>query len=200
MGGQLHAAATLPSGKTRHPLYRRLGGPQGRSGRVRKILPSPGFDPRTVQHVASRYTDWATGPIQKEQVWCKTKVIQSLYRSWGFQETEFEPAAQRLNQLCSQCGGTCLPASEARDCLMCSEVAGRIFRRNVGVYLPNASHLAVTVDRVTNLTHILMLITERWVPELLLWSWKIRRQSTTPSKQILKSDVYWTVHLVIAGE
>jgi hypothetical protein len=31
-------------------------GPQDRSGLVRKILPSPGFDPRTVQPVASRYT------------------------------------------------------------------------------------------------------------------------------------------------
>jgi hypothetical protein len=28
---------TLPPGKTRYPLYRRLGGPQGRSGQVRKI-------------------------------------------------------------------------------------------------------------------------------------------------------------------
>jgi len=26
-----------PPGKTRYPLYRRLGGPQGRSGPVRKI-------------------------------------------------------------------------------------------------------------------------------------------------------------------
>ena len=57
--GQRHAPAALPSGKTRYPLYRRLGGPQGRSGRVWKILPPPGFDPRTVQPVASRYTDWA---------------------------------------------------------------------------------------------------------------------------------------------
>ena len=39
------------AGKDPDPLYRRLGGPQGRSGRVRKILPSPGFDPRTVQPV-----------------------------------------------------------------------------------------------------------------------------------------------------
>jgi len=46
-------------GKTRYPLYRRMGGSQGRSGRVRKISPPPGFDPRTVQPVASRYTDWA---------------------------------------------------------------------------------------------------------------------------------------------
>ena len=47
-----------PPGKTRYPLYRRLGGQQGRSGRVRKISPPPGFDPRTAQPVASRYTDW----------------------------------------------------------------------------------------------------------------------------------------------
>ena len=47
-------------GKTRYPLYRRLGGPQGRTGQVRKISPPPGFDPRTVQPIASRYTDWVT--------------------------------------------------------------------------------------------------------------------------------------------
>jgi len=52
----------LPSGKTRYPLYRRLGGPQGRSGQVRKISPPPGFDPRTVQPLGSRYTDYATQP------------------------------------------------------------------------------------------------------------------------------------------
>jgi hypothetical protein len=38
------------SGKeNRYPLHRRLGGPQGQSGRVRKISPPPEFDPRTVQ-------------------------------------------------------------------------------------------------------------------------------------------------------
>ena len=37
-----------PPGKTRYPFYRRLGGPQGRSGRVGKISPLAGFDPRTV--------------------------------------------------------------------------------------------------------------------------------------------------------
>ena len=57
MGGQRHAPAALPSGKTRYPLYRRLGGPQGRSGRMQKISPLPGFDPRTVQPVASGYTE-----------------------------------------------------------------------------------------------------------------------------------------------
>jgi len=46
-----------PQGKTRYPLYRRLDGSQGWSGRVRQISPPPGFDPRTAQPVASRYTD-----------------------------------------------------------------------------------------------------------------------------------------------
>jgi hypothetical protein len=59
VGGQRHAPAALPPGKTRYPLYRRLGGPQGRSRRVQKILPPPGFDPRTVRPVASLYTDCA---------------------------------------------------------------------------------------------------------------------------------------------
>ena len=53
---------SLPPGKTRYPLYRRLCGSQGRSGQVRKISPPPGFDSRTVQPVASRYTDFATRP------------------------------------------------------------------------------------------------------------------------------------------
>ena len=34
---------SLPPGKTRYPFYRRLGGPQGRSGQVRKISPPTGI-------------------------------------------------------------------------------------------------------------------------------------------------------------
>jgi hypothetical protein len=59
VGGQRHAPAPLTPGMTRYPFYRRLGRSQGRSGWVLKISPPPGFDPRTVQLVASRYTDWA---------------------------------------------------------------------------------------------------------------------------------------------
>jgi hypothetical protein len=59
VGGQRHAPATLPTGKTQCPLYRRLGGHQGQSGRLRKISPPPGLDPRAVQPTASRYTDYA---------------------------------------------------------------------------------------------------------------------------------------------
>ena len=46
-----------PVKDTRYPMCRRWSGPQGRSGRVRKISPQPGFDPQIVQPVASRYTN-----------------------------------------------------------------------------------------------------------------------------------------------
>ena len=59
VGVQRHALAALPPGKTRYSLYGRPDGPQGRYGHVRKTSAPPGFDPRTVQPVASRYTDCA---------------------------------------------------------------------------------------------------------------------------------------------
>ena len=55
-----HPVHFTPRKETRYPLNRRLGGPQSRSGLVRKIsssLPPPVFDHHTVQSVASRYTD-----------------------------------------------------------------------------------------------------------------------------------------------
>ena len=39
VGGQHHAPAALPPGKTRYPLYWRLGGPQERSGQYEKTRP-----------------------------------------------------------------------------------------------------------------------------------------------------------------
>ena len=47
---------TLPPGKTRYPFYRKLGGPQGRSGREENLVPT-GIRSRTVQSVVSRYTN-----------------------------------------------------------------------------------------------------------------------------------------------
>jgi len=63
-GGEWSAAGpgrTLPPGKIRYPFYRRLGGPQGRSGRAENLVPTE-IRFRTVQPVASLYTDWATRP------------------------------------------------------------------------------------------------------------------------------------------
>ena len=65
-GGEWSAARsgrTLPPGKDRYPFYRKLGGPQGRSGRAENLVPT-GIRYRTVQPVVSRYTDWATRPTR----------------------------------------------------------------------------------------------------------------------------------------
>jgi hypothetical protein len=56
MGGQCR----LTHGKdTRYSLGRSMGGPRGRSERMRKISLAPALDDRIFQPVASRYTDWA---------------------------------------------------------------------------------------------------------------------------------------------
>ena len=52
-------------GKTRYPLYRRLGGPHGRSGGAENLVPT-GIRSRTVQLVVSHYTFWAIRPTYKE--------------------------------------------------------------------------------------------------------------------------------------
>jgi len=48
-------------------LYKRLGGPQRRSRRVRKISPPPTFDPRTVQPVASRYGFQTSSVLERHE-------------------------------------------------------------------------------------------------------------------------------------
>ena len=85
-GSASRPGRSLPLGKTRYPLCRRLGGPQGRSGQVTENLAlPPGFDPQTVQPVAICYTDCATRPtnhlklgsnFMSHQVW-HSKVLHS---------------------------------------------------------------------------------------------------------------------------
>ena len=70
-------------------MYRRLGGPEGRSWRAWKISRSPRFDPRTVQSVASRYTDWAIAAHIKAEQLTKVKslwLLQQRNRNVSFQQ------------------------------------------------------------------------------------------------------------------
>ena len=68
VGGQRQGPAALPPEKTRYPLYRRLGGPQGWFGWVQKPSSPPGFDPWTVQPFENRYTDYAI-PAHKKKTY-----------------------------------------------------------------------------------------------------------------------------------
>ena len=63
-GGQDHAQAILPTGKTWCQLYRMQGEQrQGRSGQVQKISTPSGFNPCTVESVASCYDYYSVWPM-----------------------------------------------------------------------------------------------------------------------------------------
>jgi len=74
LGGQRHAPAAVPPEMTRHPLYRRLSGPQGRSGRVWKFSSPLGYASQTSHLYRLRYPS-----PQGEAV-----SVQAYYRSTGF--------------------------------------------------------------------------------------------------------------------
>jgi len=93
MGGQRHALAALPLGKTRYPLYRTLVGwfpwPVWTGA---EISPSRGFDPRTAHSLASRYTDWATSAHIKFKAayrFCPSAVVKTQKYKCNILETEF---------------------------------------------------------------------------------------------------------------
>ena len=74
--GQCHAQADLHPRKSRYPLYKRLGGSQSWSGQVRKISPTPEFNPRPVQSVVTRYTDYAISAHGRGECYCMMFCVQ----------------------------------------------------------------------------------------------------------------------------
>ena len=79
MGGQRHDVATLSTGMTQYPLYRRLRGLQRLWAGAENLAHPPAFDPRTVQPVLSRCTDYAI-PASKEEA-VPTQTIPVAYLS-----------------------------------------------------------------------------------------------------------------------
>ena len=53
------ASCFTPGKETQYPLYMRLGGPKGLSGRLQKVLPTPSFNLQTVQPIVHCCTDYA---------------------------------------------------------------------------------------------------------------------------------------------
>ena len=79
MGGWLTPRSRrFTPGMTRHLLYKRLGGPQGRFERMRIISHPPEFDRRIIQPVASRNTVYATGSIHITFYYYLWQVVQSM--------------------------------------------------------------------------------------------------------------------------
>jgi hypothetical protein len=79
MGGQYHAPAALSPGKTRYPLYRRLGGLQGRSGRMRNISPNGTRSPDHPALSQSPYRLSYPGPVLVRTLinWIKNRKLDA---------------------------------------------------------------------------------------------------------------------------
>ena len=98
-GGEWSAACpghTLPPGKTRYPFYRRLGGPQGRSGRAENLVPT-GIWSRTVQPVVTELpgplSRWRADPNSSDSV--SKSDLQPAGQTWprlalaGYRDRDF---------------------------------------------------------------------------------------------------------------
>jgi len=67
-------------------------GHQGRSGRVRRMSPPPGFDTRTVQPVASRYIDYGMPAFFKHSMFTNNKLSRKTRNAWKLLNGEgFKP-------------------------------------------------------------------------------------------------------------
>ena len=102
VGGQRHAPAALPPEKTRYPLYRRLGGPQGRSGQVRKISPPSTEVPRVKRRQKEAdHSQPRSADVKKERIYFQTSTTRKLgsasNRAFaGFQASAVRPMRSAL--------------------------------------------------------------------------------------------------------
>ena len=103
VSGQQHAPAALyPRERPGTSFYRRLGGPQGRSGRAENLIPT-GIRSRTVQPVVSRYTNWAIRPTngygEEHKSWHPRYVMSSCSLLPPPFQAQISPSASCSNTL-----------------------------------------------------------------------------------------------------
>ena len=88
VGGQHHTPAALlpPPGKNQYPLCRRLGGPQGQSGCVRKISGPAGICYQDRPACSDSRQDSASSKIQSvvchASQWCAVKQLFNSHEPW----------------------------------------------------------------------------------------------------------------------
>jgi hypothetical protein len=97
VGSQRHASSALPTGMNRYTFCKKLSGPQDLSGRVRKNSPPLGFDTRTVQPVASCYTDWVIRPTNCSNTFMKF----DMWRFGGPAEGYLYCSVAQLKAICT---------------------------------------------------------------------------------------------------
>jgi len=77
--GQRHARPLFTPGDDTVPIVQEAGWAPGPVSTGLENLVPPGLDPRTVQPVASRYTDWATPPTQHNEDIFKKIIFSKIF-------------------------------------------------------------------------------------------------------------------------
>jgi len=143
----------FPPGMTLYPLYRRLSGPQGRSGRVRKISSQPGFDHRTVQPVASRYTDWVLPAHKKKKIQDirKRPVVLILhFTGKGLIWLTYQPS-ETTEQLTYKCSFDC----ESIHNMNWKRISETACKRNLRLHI--LQRFSTTYAHISQVTRIIIL-------------------------------------------
>jgi hypothetical protein len=125
--GQRHAPAAVPSGKSSGTSCRESW--VGLSEQVRKISPPQGFDPRTVQFLASGYIDYVIPAHIKFYQFGDKKFLSTRYPFiWHTRAWLKDCLVSRWSSLFQSCKSTSLPnwkMSKRRNTNACLHQAGR---------------------------------------------------------------------------
>ena len=123
-------------GKDPVPICRRLGGPQGRSGRAGNLVPTE-IRSRTVQPVVSRYTDWATRPTVLLLLSYNFFFVKDLFK-YKIQYIKYANFTTKMCRDCvSMCRYTILYTPRVRTCrtsLMKLRASNTVVTQNKLIY------------------------------------------------------------------
>ena len=139
VGGQRHTPAALPPEKTRYPLYRRLGGPQGRSVRVRKISPPTGIrSPDRSARSESLYRLSYPGPLFREQSKYALKNPKRVLSNPSSCIEQLDMVTKRTNMhKCIQ--ASCNINTVFLVCIYVHQLYAQILVRNVSLFIIKCS-------------------------------------------------------------
>ena len=155
-------------------------GPRARMDRCGNCRPPPGFDPRTVQPVSSRYTDWAIpahfGLCMTHGNWLQFKkfYLHYLYAKWFVDGTTNLTRTDKITLLPIKMCAFSLTAS--RD----------------GCQMSKTSELRITQSRPAKLSLYCIWANNKMLHQLLFTTYVFLRLENLPVTETQVTKIYFT--------